>query len=197
MSTHRPTRRRFLKGALTFGLGVAGADRAVAQELPPTPACHDGDAPTVKQTEGPFFKPRSPERGDLREPGLVGRPVALAGTVLTRSCRPVARALVDVWHADDAGDYDNKGFRLRGHVFTDGEGRYAFRTILPGLYPGRTRHYHVKVQAPGQKVLTTQYYFPDEPRNRTDGLFHRALVMRVAEDGDGLAARFDVVLDMR
>ncbi len=197
MSTHRPTRRRFLKGAVTFGLGVAGADRAMAQELPPTPACHDGDAPTVKQTEGPFFKPRSPERGDLREPGMAGRPCELTGFVVTRSCRPVAGALVDLWHADDKGEYDNAGFRLRGHVFTDAAGRYAFRTIVPGAYEGRTRHFHVKVQAPNRPVLTTQFYFPGEARNNRDSLFRRELLLRVAAAGEGLVVRYDVVLDMR
>jgi protocatechuate 3,4-dioxygenase beta subunit len=72
-----------------------------------------------------------------------------------------------------------------------------FRTILPALYTGRTRHYHVKVQAPQQRMLTTQLYFPDEPTNRRDGLFRRELVMRMAEAGDGLLARFDFVLDTR
>jgi protocatechuate 3,4-dioxygenase beta subunit len=57
--------------------------------------------------------------------------------------------------------------------------RYAFHTIVPGLYPGRTRHYHVKVQVRGEMPgLTTQFYFPDEKRNRSDGLFRRELVMR-------------------
>jgi protocatechuate 3,4-dioxygenase beta subunit len=117
--------------------------------------------------------------------------------VLTRSCRPVGQALVDLWHADERGQYDNAGFRYRGHLFTDADGRYRFRTILPALYPGRTRHYHVKVQAPQQGVLTTQLYFPNEPANRRDGLFRRELVMRMAEAGDGLAAQFDFVLDLR
>jgi hypothetical protein len=76
-------------------------------------------------------------------------------------------------------------------------GRYAFRTILPGLYPGRTRHYHVKVQASNRPVLTTQYYFPDEKANLTDEFFHRELVMQVAAADDALRARFDVVLAMR
>jgi Protocatechuate 3,4-dioxygenase beta subunit len=76
-------------------------------------------------------------------------------------------------------------------------GAYRFRTILPALYPGRTRHYHVKVQAPQQPVLTTQLYFPDEPGNSRDGLFRRELVMRVAEAGDGLSAQFAFVLDVR
>ena len=76
-------------------------------------------------------------------------------------------------------------------------GPYRFRTILPALYTGRTRHYHVKVQAPQQGVLTTQLYFPDEPMNRRDGLFRRELMMRMAEAGDDLSARFDFVLDAR
>ena len=191
-----PTRRRLLAAT---ALGAAGLvlDDVLAEPLAPTPQCYDGDAPTVRQTEGPYFKPSSPQRADLVEPNSKGRLVELGGQVLTRSCRPVAAALVDLWHADERGDYDNAGFRYRGHLLTDGEGRYRFRTILPALYTGRTRHYHVKVQAPQQRVLTTQLYFPDEPTNRRDGLFRRELVMHVAEAGDGLAARFDFIVDMR
>ena len=66
---------------------------------------------------------------------------------------------------------------------------------MPGPYPGRTRHYHVRIQAPGEsRVLTTQFYFPDERRNRTDELFRRELVMQIARGNDTLLARFDVVL---
>ena len=88
----------------------------------------------------------SPQRADLLQPDVKGPLVEINGQVLTRSCRPVERALVDLWHADERGEYDNVGFRYRGHLFTDNEGRYRFRTILPALYPGRTRHYHIKVQ---------------------------------------------------
>jgi protocatechuate 3,4-dioxygenase beta subunit len=190
------TRRHLLiSGALaSAGLGLPKAALAQA-ELPPTPACRDGDAATARQTEGPFFKPSSPERADLREAGMRGQPVELSGVVLTRGCRPLARALVDLWQADDEGDYDNKGFRLRGHQYTDAEGRYRFRTVVPGAYPGRTRHFHVKVQPPGGRVLTTQLYFPGEAKNRTDGLFRPELLMRVAKAEGSLAARFDFVLD--
>ena len=195
-----PSRRRILStGAFALtGFVLAIRDGFGQQSLAPTPACHDDDEPTVEETEGPFFKPRSPQRSNLRESGIAGRAVELSGLVLTRSCRPVPGALVDLWHADDNGVYDNKGFRLRGHVFTDNEGRYAFHTIVPGLYPGRTRHYHVKVQARGEMSgLTTQFYFPDEKRNRSDGLFRRELVMQVAETEDALVARFDVVLALK
>ena len=195
--TQNPTRRDLLMAAALAAGGLGVADSALAQQgLRPTPECKDGDEPTAPQTEGPFYKPSSPERADLREPGLAGRPVILSGAVFTRRCKPVARAVVDLWHADDKGDYDNRGFRCRGHVLTDEGGRWQFRTIMPARYPGRTRHYHVKVAAPGHPLLTTQLYFPNEPANARDGLFQRALLMRVAEGGEGLAAQFAFVLDM-
>jgi len=195
----KPTRRRFLlnTGLLAAGWELTRADIGLAQELAPTPSCRDDDEPTVRQTEGPFFKPKSPERGNLREPGAQGRPAELSGFVLTRNCRPLQSAVVDLWHADEKGEYDNTSFRYRGHVITGADGSFRFRTIVPAVYSGRTRHYHVKVQAPQQPVLTTQLYFPDEPGNSRDGLFRRELVMRVAEAGDGLSAQFAFVLDLR
>lgn len=77
---------------------------ALGQELKPTPSCRDGDEPTARQGDGPFFKPKSPERGDLREPGAQARPAELSGFVLTRSCRPLPGAVVDLWHADEKGE---------------------------------------------------------------------------------------------
>jgi protocatechuate 3,4-dioxygenase beta subunit len=195
----KQTRRRFLLGAGTFaaGLELSSADAVLAQEMAPTPSCHDGDEPTVRQGEGPFFKPSSPERSDLREPGAPGRNLGLSGFVLTKRCQPLGGAVVDLWHADDKGEYDAAGFRYRGHVITGADGKFSFRTIVPAIYTGRTRHYHVKVQAPGSRLLTTQLYFPKEPANTRDGLFNRQLLMRVADAGDGLTGRFDFVLDIR
>ncbi|HET8921309.1 MAG TPA: intradiol ring-cleavage dioxygenase [Xanthobacteraceae bacterium] len=151
----------------------------------------------MPETEGPFFKPKSPERSDLRELGTKGKPFELSGFVLTKTCRPVRGAVVDLWHADENGEYDNVGFRYRGHVVTEPDGAFGFHTIVPALYSGRTRHYHVKVQAPGSRLLTTQLYFPNEPKNLRDGLFQRQLLMRVADLGDGPAGRFDFVLNVR
>jgi protocatechuate 3,4-dioxygenase beta subunit len=195
----KPTRRRFLlnTGMLAAGWELSCADAVQTQELAPTLSCRDGDEPTVRQTEGPFFKPRSPERRDLREPGAGGRRVELSGSVLTRSCRPLRGVVVDLWHADEKGEYDNIGFRYRGHVITGPDGAFRFHTIVPALYSGRTRHYHVKVQAPGSRLLTTQLYFPNEPANLRDVLFHSELLMRIADAGDDLNGRFDFVLDVR
>ena len=86
----------------------------------------------------------------------------LPGYVLTEDCQPVAKALIELWHANEQGYDDNSGYKLRGHQFTDGEGKWWFETIVPGGYNNRvrTRHYHLKVQRPGGSVLTTQLYFP-------------------------------------
>lgn len=203
------TRREFLQAALalpaTFAVasyaapGLRGTQPqafAQAPALPPTPACRDADEVTPRQMEGPYYKPRSPERTSLREAGIAGTPLVLTGYVLSRRCQPVARALLDFWHADDRGHYDNQGYRLRGHQFTDEAGRYRLETVVPGLYPGRTRHVHVKVQAPNRPILTTQLYFPGEPRNAADGIFDPALLLAIQDAGGGKLATFNFVLDI-
>ena len=193
------SRREFL--AVAAGLTVFAADaRATAaaqtQPLRPTPSCPGSAAPTERQTEGPYFKPDSPLRASLLEPGIAGTKIVVTGMVLSTTCQPVARALIDVWHADERGGYDTTGFRLRGHQFTDDQGRYRLETIVPGIYVGRTRHFHVKVQAPNRPVLTTQLYFPGETVNTRDPIFSRDLVMQVSDTGADKAATFDFVLDL-
>ena len=146
---------------------------------------------TPRQTEGPFFKTSTPLRITLIEPGSKAPRLLVAGQVLTPDCKPVKGALLDFWHADEEGDYDNRGYRYRGHQFSDADGRYRLETIVPAEYPGRVRHIHVKVQAPGGRVLTTQLYFPNEKNNQRDGLFRPELQMKMAERGQGA---FDFVV---
>ena len=210
-------RRRFLRLVLAAPFAssllaqLAGIDEAAAaearlvavaagKETTPTPECGDDDEPTPPQTEGPFFKPRSPERRSLLEPGMPGTRIELTGRVLGRGCRPVAGALIEFWHADAKGDYDLDGFRCRGHQFTDAEGRYRLTSVVPGLYPGRTRHFHVRVQAPAAgelpgPILTTQLYFPGEARNRRDGIFRQELLMAVESSRAPWRAGFHFLLD--
>jgi protocatechuate 3,4-dioxygenase beta subunit len=146
---------------------------------------------TPRQTEGPFFKTDTPRRISLIE-GKPAHRLVLEGQVLSPQCRPVPNALLDFWHADEQGAYDNKGFRYRGHQYTDAQGRYRLETIVPAEYPGRTRHIHVKAQAQGRRVLTTQLYFPDDPANARDFLFRPELAMKMARRGE---AAFDFVID--
>ena len=106
----------------------------------------------------------------------------------------MANALVDFWQADAGGQYDNSGYTLRGHQFTDANGRYQLETVVPGLYPGRTEHIHVKVQAPGGPVLTTQLFFPGVAGNQSDGIFDPALVIDVQDTGSGLNGTFNFII---
>src|SRR5687767_10851341 len=156
MSTREPIdrrRRHLVQAMLAFPTaGIVGftgfegfARRTPARDLPSfgpsgvlplTPACDDGDDddPTPAQTEGPYFKPSSPERRTLVEAGVGGTALTITGRVVTATCSPIAGALLDFWQADHNGQYDNSGFRLRGHQYTDREGRFSLTTIVPGLY---------------------------------------------------------------
>ncbi|WP_077062403.1 carbohydrate-binding protein [Streptomyces sp. MP131-18] len=199
------SRKNLLKAAVAAppaAMLMGGAAPALArdrsgtgQPLAPTPQCDDGDDPTPPQMEGPYFKPDSPRRTSLLEPGDTAL-LTVAGFVFSRTCRPLPGVLLDFWQADVRGAYDGVGYRYRGHQYTDARGAFALSTVFPGLYPGRTRHLHVKVQAPNQPVLTTQLYFPGEPRNNTDALFDPALLMDVRPSGPGREASFDFVVDV-
>ena len=123
--------------------------------------------------------------------GAGGTRLTLTGRVLSTAGRPVANTLIDFWQCDARGVYDNDGYRFRGHQFTDAQGRYTLNSVVPGIYPGRTRHIHVKVQAPRGRVLTTQIYFPNDPGNKRDGLYQPELEMKQAKAGEGA---FDFVV---
>lgn len=146
---------------------------------------------TPRQTEGPFFTPSSPKRISLLEGGEKSR-FLVTGQVLSAQCKPVPNALLDFWHSDEEGAYDNRGFRYRGHQHADSQGRFRLETIVPAEYPGRTRHIHVKVQAPGRRVLTTQLYFAGDPGNARDFLYRPELVMKAPKPGEG---SFDFVVE--
>lgn len=201
----RISRKSLLKAAVAASAAplIAGGGVALARDtgsagspLTPTPACDDGDDPTPPQMEGPYFKPDSPLRTRLVTPGTPGTPLTVSGYVFGRACRPVAGVLLDFWQADAGGAYDMRGFAFRGHQFTGADGSFTLTTVVAGLYPGRTRHIHVKAQAPGRPVLTTQLYFPGEPRNSTDPLYDPALLMNVRTVGSGKQGTFDFVLDV-
>jgi protocatechuate 3,4-dioxygenase beta subunit len=157
-----------------------------------TATCSGRVTPAV--TEGPYFKAGSPERSSLLQPGISGTQLVLTGRVLAAGCRPLGGVVLDFWQADASGSYDNSGFRLRGHQVTDAEGRYSLTTVVPGEYPGRTEHIHVKVAAPGRPVLTTQLFFPGVARNAGDSIFDPELLVRLSDAATGKAGAFDFTL---
>src|SRR6185436_7746190 len=85
-------------------------------------ACGNGStsaSTTLEVTEGPYFTANSPERASLLEDGMPGTKLVVTGYVYDTHCQPVANALLDFWQADANGVYDNSGYTLRGHQFTD------------------------------------------------------------------------------
>jgi protocatechuate 3,4-dioxygenase beta subunit len=150
---------------------------------------------TPSMAEGPFYKTGSPQRTSLIEDDVIGTRLQLSGFVFTRECQPVAGALLDFWQADGLGNYDNAGYRLRGHQYTDENGRYYLETVVPGVYPSRTPHIHVRVQPLDGGLLITQIFFPDEPSNLTDHIFSPQLVITITEHGgDILQGEFNFVI---
>jgi protocatechuate 3,4-dioxygenase beta subunit len=177
------TRRKFLMA----GGAMLLAPEAFAQQC----------RVTQRDALGPFYIPNAPARAELCASGSGGKErLVVTGRVLGMpDCAPIAGAHVEVWQADARGDYtqvgggqDDAGCLLRASLKTDAEGRYSFRTVLPGEYPGRPRHIHYRVSAKGYATLVTQLYFA-----RERGIPEELVVKAAPKDG-ALAASFDVTL---
>jgi len=125
--------------------------------------------------EGPFYTPDPPVMVNniLAGPNEPGERLIISGQVRNLDCSElIQNAEIDVWHANDAGQYDNAGFNLRGITYSNSQGFYVFETILPGHYPNggsfRPSHIHVKITPPGFETLTTQLYFEGDEYIPTD-----------------------------
>ena len=149
---------------------------------------------TPELTEGPYYKAGSPEQADLYQDGMAGTKLVLTGYVYDTNCQPVANAWLDFWQADANGNYDNSGYTLRGHQYTDENGRFQLTTVVPGLYPGRTEHIHFKVQAPNGQILTSQLFFPGVAQNDSDGIYNANLLLSIQETGDGWQGQYNFVV---
>ena len=175
---------------------------------------------TPGQTSGPFYPLELPldDDNDLTSVdgssvGATGEVIHVAGRILGIDGTPLEGARVELWQANAAGRYHHPldsssrdvdaGFQGFGHTMTTADGAYRFKTIRPGLYPGRTRHLHFAVLAPDGRELVTQMYFAGEPGNAKDGLLRRigdpaqqqSVIVDFAPADDGSAlGQFDMVL---
>lgn len=160
-------RRQFIKkGALLIAatplIGISGCskDKEIKK------------CTTADDILGPYYRESAPFRADLNVNNQPGTQLTLGGTVFGIDCEtPLNEAVVDVWHADDTGDYDNSSnnYAFRGKINTDPNGRYEFSTIFPGQYllgggsNYRPGHIHFKITASNHKDLVTQLYFTGDP----------------------------------
>jgi len=163
-----------------------------------------GDCATTSDILGPYYRPGSPVRTDLRIKGDAGDNVELSGYIRHKDCTtPYKKAKVEIWHCDSKGVYDNKSseFRYRGTTYTDEKGFYSFQTILPVAYAGpgfiRPAHFHMIVTAEGYQPLVTQLYFKGDTHIKDDdyasapGAKRRILDVEKTNSGM-LKVRYDV-----
>lgn len=130
-----------------------------------------GDCETTSDILGPFYRPDSPERSSLVIKGEKGDPIELVGKILHDDCStPYSRAKIELWHCDANGVYDNESpdYKYRGTTYSDRQGNYSFKTILPVPYDigggnFRPAHFHMMISAEGYQPLVTQLYFTGDP----------------------------------
>ena len=181
--------------ALLLGTAIAGPVSALTA--------------TPRQGEGPFYPRRIPADSDadltvFNGETAPGEVIEMVGRLFNAKGEALSGGEIEIWHCDSNGVYAHvgkstlPGFQGYGALTTDAAGNYRFRTTLPGIYPGRTRHIHVKARSRHGANLTTQMYFPGEPGNARDGLLQRArepaaLIAR-QEPGPPPRFVFDIVL---
>jgi len=126
-----------------------------------------GDCETTSDILGPFYRPDSPIRNNLTIMGDLGEAIELTGKIYHKDCStPYKKAKIELWHCDGKGVYDNSSdqYRYRGTSFSDENGNYSFKTILPVPYEigggnFRPAHFHIMISAEGYQPLVTQLYF--------------------------------------
>ena len=187
MKKEQESRRSFLYLLIGGGLLAAGYPLINALSQSGERKSKQSLAPTPSNSLGPFYKKGAPRREKLNEANDPGTPLLVAGRVVNTDGKPLSDAVVEVFHADNSGNYDMEGFRFRGQVLSQPSGEYKFETIVPAGYGGRPRHIHYVINAPGHRQLITQLYFTDDPffggdpeKNFSrDGLVERELIRPV------------------
>lgn len=184
----RESRRNFIY--LLLGGGIIAGGYPIISVLSQSieRQSKQGLSPTHSNSLGPFYKKGAPRREKLFEASEPGTPLLVAGRVFNTDGKALPDAVIEVFHADNSGNYDMEGFRLRGQIAPQASGDYKFETIVPAGYGGRPRHIHYVVSAPGHRQLVTQLYFADDPffggdpgKNYSrDSLVDRELIRPVA-----------------
>ena len=161
--------------------------------------------------QGPFYTPNAPilQNNQLAETNEIGTRIIISGQVFNLECSEVIpNTEIDIWHANDAGAYDNIGYNLRGKTNTNSQGFYVFESIKPGLYLNgsiyRPSHIHFKITPPGFNTLITQLYFQGDPYIPTDaaasitsGSFDATnrIIPLVSNSNGELEGTWDIIID--
>ena len=164
---------------------------------------------TTQDILGPYFVENAPLRTVIAHADEPGQRLFIAGRILQSDCEtPIAGAMIEIWHANDVGCYsinldcitgnpDNDYFNLRGKMYSNQSGQYAFETILPGYYGNRPRHIHIKITTPSNEVLISQIYFSNDVFCDTDPWCQNAddRIVSLQENNNGFYGELDFNLE--
>lgn len=203
-------------GILTLRAGAAptaaSGSPAIARQVidqfgepPVTLTMKDGAKATPRAALGPFHVEGAPFRGKVSPPRAPGTVLVVTGRVWALDTRkPIAGAVIDLWHCDIHGNYANDAgdFRYRARIITSETGAYEYETIHPSRYQAgrdfRSPHIHYRIAAPGYRTLVTQLFFEGDAEHNDDSLFDASLMMPIVKKGEAgaeyEATEFDIVL---
>jgi protocatechuate 3,4-dioxygenase beta subunit len=154
-------RRKFIEDStlIALSIGVFGKIKWDGQS-------YVGGDPTTTDILGPFYRPGAPFKTDLVQAGTKGEIMHFNGTVFGKDGKALKGALVEIWHCDENGVYDNTSddYVYRSSFKTGADGKYNFKSIYPVPYAAgptliRPAHIHMRISAAGVQDLVTQVYF--------------------------------------
>jgi catechol 1,2-dioxygenase len=196
-------RRKFLITSTLTAVGLSAIGAVLKNES----GAFKGDCDTTNDILGPFYREDAPLREDMTYDDLEGNRIQIKGRVFQPDCTtPIKDALVEIWHCNIEGEYDNDSdeFRQRAGWKSDEIGAYSFKTIMPGKYLNgklyRPAHIHFRVQADGYKELVSQIYFSGDPHITKDpwasqGKAKERILPIIPEDTNGnMVINFDIYL---
>lgn len=195
-------RRTFLyqSSLIAFSMGVAGKIKWDGKS-------YVGEEPTTTDILGPYYRPGAPFKTDLVQPGTKGEVLHFSGTIFNKDGKtPVKDALVEIWHCNESGIYDNtsEDYVYRAALKTAKDGKYSFRTITPVPYPAgpkltRPAHIHMRISGTGEQDLVTQIYFkgdkhiPEDPSSADPKSLNRILNISTNAQNEKVV-KFDILL---
>jgi len=213
----KDNRRQFLKNTSLSLLSVAVFPTILKSENSTVSLSNNNSILTCDQStedaygQGPFYTANAPaiQNDQLADVHEVGTRIIISGQVYNLACSEVIpNTEIDIWHANDAGEYDNIGYNLRGKTTTNSQGFYVFESIKPGLYLNgstfRPSHIHFKIIPPGFSTLITQLYFQGDPYIPTDaaasitsGSFDATnrIIPLISNSNGDLEGTWDIVID--